>query len=309
MPHALAWASDRTKRVSRLRFISQLLFLFVMYYVSIVAVWKGLLLALIIGVTAVAGRFFCGWICPFGFYMDITTSIRKLLKLPHYALPVKLNSALHKLRYVILLVVLLLAVPPFLLGTASLESLYRLVFLRSPFNPYTILIEPLQTPLTPWVPPFGALFAFDGQSISYPYAGEFLAYITSKDVAWVLAFSFVVLTLAASFAVRRVWCRFCPTGVSIAALNRFKHLQTLPPLHIDKEEEKCTKCGICKRVCPVEVTEVYEQNGGKIKTSMCTLCLRCIEMCPYKGCLKLKMGKTTIMQSRNWLETQTRSGT
>jgi ferredoxin-type protein NapH len=93
--------------------------------------------------------------------------------------------------------------------------------------------------------------------------------------------------------------------VSLAVLNRFRGFKWAPALHIDKNEEKCTKCGICKRVCPVQVTEVYEQKGGKIDTSMCMLCMRCVEMCPYEGCLKVNLGGKTVFKSRNWLEPST----
>jgi formate hydrogenlyase subunit 6/NADH:ubiquinone oxidoreductase subunit I len=47
---------------------------------------------------------------------------------------------------------------------------------------------------------------------------------------------------------------------------------------------------------------VYEQKGGKIDTSMCMLCMRCVEMCPYEGCLKVKIGRRTVFKSRNWLK-------
>jgi formate hydrogenlyase subunit 6/NADH:ubiquinone oxidoreductase subunit I len=73
-------------------------------------------------------------------------------------------------------------------------------------------------------------------------------------------------------------------------------------MHINKIEEKCTKCGVCKRVCPVQVTEVYEKKGGDITTSMCMLCLRCVEMCPYEDTLKVQLAGKTVFKSRNWLE-------
>jgi uncharacterized Fe-S center protein len=76
----------------------------------------------------------------------------------------------------------------------------------------------------------------------------------------------------------------------------------MPVVHLNKVEEKCTKCGVCKRVCPVQVTDVYEQKGGDIGSSMCLNCMRCLEMCPYEGCLKMNVGNKTLIQSRNWLE-------
>jgi formate hydrogenlyase subunit 6/NADH:ubiquinone oxidoreductase subunit I len=108
--------------------------------------------------------------------------------------------------------------------------------------------------------------------------------------------------LVSSFAVRRFWCRFCPTGSSIGVVNRIRGLKWVPLLHLDKDEGKCTKCGICKRVCPVQVTEVYERKGGTIKTSMCMLCLRCVEMCPSEDALIVKLASETVFGSRNWLE-------
>jgi len=87
-----------------------------------------------------------------------------------------------------------------------------------------------------------------------------------------------------------------------AILNRFAPFKWLPLLRIHKVEEKCTKCGICKRVCPTQVTEVYEENGGNIASSKCLLCIRCVEMCPYEDCLSLDFAGKTIYKSKNWLE-------
>jgi len=287
---------DKTKRVSFLRFIIQLLSFAIIFYLSIIAVWKGLLLAVIIVATFFFGRSFCGWICPFGLYMDLITLFRNLLRINHWSLPERLNKSLHKLRYIIALFILTLALAPFLLDIWNFASL------RGPFVPLTLLLDPLQTLIMPWVPPFGALLEIGGLGVSFPYVGEIMAYMGGKDATLPIAISFIMLTVATSFKMRRFWCRFCPTGVSIAIVNRFKHLRGVPFLHLNKEEEKCTKCGICKRVCPVQVTDVYEKKGGSIYTSMCMLCLRCVEMCPEEGCLKLNIAGKTLFKSRNWLE-------
>jgi polyferredoxin len=292
---------DKTRRVSFLRVLIQLLSFAVIFYLSIVAVWKGLLLGIIIVATFFLGRSFCGWACPFGLYMDVITFFRKLLRIRHWSLPEKLNKSLHKLRYVIALIILTIVLAPFLMGTAPLRDIWNVATLRQPFTPLTILLDPLQTLIMPWVPPFGALIEIGGRSITYPYVGEIMVYM-GGGAALPIAIAFIILTVAASFKVRRFWCRFCPTGVSIAIVNWFKHLKGVPFLHLNKEEEKCTKCGICKRVCPVQVTDVYEKKGGSIYTSMCMLCLRCVEMCPQEGCLKLNMARKTLFKSRNWLE-------
>ena len=129
-----------------------------------------------------------------------------------------------------------------------------------------------------------------------------MAYTGGKGLASPIAFTFVSLVLAASFKVRRFWCRFCPTAISFGVMNQLKRWQWVSFLHLNKEEKKCTKCGICKRVCPVQVTEVYEKKDGDVKTSMCLLCLRCVEMCPEPDCLKVDLAGRTVFKSRNWLE-------
>jgi hypothetical protein len=30
--------------------------------------------------------------------------------------------------------------------------------------------------------------------------------------------------------------------------------------------------------------------------------MRCVEMCPYEGCLKVNFANKTLVKSRNWLE-------
>jgi polyferredoxin len=136
---------DKTKRISYLRVLIQLLFLIVIFSLSIIGIWKGLLLCLIVGATSILGRFFCGWICPFGFYMDLVTSLRRLLKIRHWNLPDSLNYTLHKLRYLIVLTIFALALPPFLMGTSSFLDVGKFVGLKGPFIPYTFLLEPVGT--------------------------------------------------------------------------------------------------------------------------------------------------------------------
>jgi ferredoxin-type protein NapH len=84
--------------------------------------------------------------------------------------------------------------------------------------------------------------------------------------------------------------------------NRFPPFKWVSGVRLEKVEEKCTKCGICKRVCPTQVKEVYEKKSGDVTTSQCLLCLRCVEMCPYEDCLKFKFAGKTVCKSRNWLD-------
>ncbi len=296
----LIWKRNLATRVTFLRLVVQAVAFAALFYVfsystSIPMLYE---LIFIFALTIFLGRFFCGWLCPFGFIMDLEILIRRALKIRHRILPDKLNLALHKARYAILLVFLLLPAVLWLLDPQEIMvSPIMAQVLAGHFRPYSIILDPMIPFIVPWTGPVNV----GGVNLSYPYAQNIITF-TGTQIGPIFAVAFVVATLAGAFLVRRVWCRFCPTGASIAAVNQFKGLKGVPFLYIDKDEEKCTKCGVCKRVCSVQVNEVYEQKGGKIGTSQCMLCARCVEMCPYEGTLKMKLGSKTVFESRNWLE-------
>jgi formate hydrogenlyase subunit 6/NADH:ubiquinone oxidoreductase subunit I len=73
----------------------------------------------------------------------------------------------------------------------------------------------------------------------------------------------------------------------------------VPLLYIEKDEEKCNECEVCRRICPMQVNELYEQKDGKINSTMCILCTRCVESCPYPDAIRLKLAKKTLFKSRN----------
>ena len=293
------WKKNQTIKVTYIKFVIQVASLAVVYYLFTYSVRPLYILVFILAMTLVLGRFFCGWICPFGLYMDVLTLIRKALKIRYRIIPDRLNKLLHNLRYELVIFFLVLAAILYILEPPSTWNLLNLMALlfAGPFEHIGIMLGPLVPLIVPWQGPleiFGLYFSF-------PYVQEVIKY-SGENFATVGALIFLALVAAGSFLMRRVWCRFCPTGISIAVVNKLKGFKWAPLLHLDKNETKCTRCGICKRVCPVQVTEVYEQKGGKIMTSMCMLCFRCVEMCPYEDCLRVNVGGKTVFKSRNWLE-------
>ena len=103
---------------------------------------------------------------------------------------------------------------------------------------------------------------------------------------------------------RRFWCRICPLGAITALFSSFTPFKQIALTRLTKNQEKCTRCGVCKRVCPTEATDVYDKKGGDVTESRCILCARCVELCPYEGALELKFAGKTMMKSRDWLEQQ-----
>jgi len=296
----LLWKSNLATRVTFVRFVIQSISFAGIFYVfsyssSIPMLYE---VIFIFALTLFLGRFYCGWLCPLGLIMDLEILTRKALKTRHRLLPDKLNLALHKSRYAILLFFLLLPIVLYILDPQEIMvSPLMAQLLAGHFRPYSIILDPM----IPFIVPWTGQLVIGPVNFSYPYVQEIITYI-GANIGSILAIAFVGVTLIGGFFIRRVWCRFCPTGASLGILNRFKGFKWAPLLHIDKDEEKCTKCGVCKRVCSVQVNEVYDQKGGKIQTSQCMLCTRCVEMCPYEDTLKVKLGNKTLFRSRNWLE-------
>lgn len=269
------------------------------FYSSIGLERIAIVLGLMIGLSLLIGRAFCGWICPFGLYNDLMIRIRKLFGKRHLSFSEKTSKALGQSRYLIIAAFLILSV---ILGSQAIIGIqlvdntapgeYYYSYFTAPFcqvcpmKPLCVLAEVSVGAMNP-------LEEINHATGSFYEAGY---YVTSLNLI-VLA----VVTIGA-LAYRRFWCRICPLGGLTALFSTFYPFKKIALLRLHKIEEKCTKCGICKRVCPTQVTEVYEEKGGDVTVSGCILCCRCVEMCPYEDCLEVKMARKTVLKSRNWLE-------
>ncbi len=258
-----------------------------------------IVLGLVILASVLLGRFWCGWICPFGLYTDLMTRLRKAFKIKHRRFSPSFNEKFHQLSYVLLAVIVILSVDFASQAIAGIQLVpgtqtggFVSTYFSAPFcqvcpmKPLCILAETGVGLMKPdWT--FG------------PTTGQFWQlgqYLTSLNLA------ILVIVTVAAFFFRRSWCRICPLGGLIALFNRFPPFKWLSGVKLEKAEEKCTKCGVCKRVCPTQVEQVYEKKGGDVTTSQCLLCLRCVEMCPERDCLKFKFVGKAVCRSRNWTE-------
>lgn len=303
----LIWKKNLASRITFMRLAIQLVSLATLFYVFSLLLPLLYFFIFIFAITIVFGRLYCGWFCPLGLVMDVEVMLRKAVKIRYRLLSEKLNLRLHQLRYVIFLFFIAMTAVVWYL-TPPINSVFALALfekLSGPFRSWSILIDPMIPPIVPWTTSAVQVFHIN---LTFPYVQDIMNYTApyiAQKIGVAISVVFVALVLVGSFFIRRFWCRFCPTAISLAVVNRFKGFKWAPLLHIEKDEEKCTKCGICKRVCQVQVPEVYDQKGGRINTSMCMLCLRCTEMCPYEDALQVKLGNKTVFESRNWLEPST----
>jgi ferredoxin-type protein NapH len=254
----------------------------------------------------VLGRFFCGWICPFGLYMDLMTRIRGFFSKKHFSFSAKTSTALGQARYVIIAAFLIISVvfgSQMIFGVSlvpgvnlsnfsNAEGGFVTNYLQAPFC--------LVCPMRPLCVLLECGLGYMNSNYAFALTTGFLDtlgyYVTSINVIIL-----IVVTILA-FAFRRFWCRICPLGGLTALLSTFWPFKKIALTKLEKKEEKCTKCGICKRVCPTQVTEVFEKSGGDVTVSGCMLCFRCVEMCPYEGALEAKFAGKTVYKSQNWLK-------
>jgi polyferredoxin len=229
----LIWKKNRRTKITFIKFVIQLLSAAAIFYLFMYPIKPLLILAVILFLPIVLGRFFCGWICPFGLYMDAITLIRKAFKVSYINLSDKLNKFLHNFRYVLFVIFLLLALVFSLLEPPSSFDLLTLMasLFAGPFEHLGILLGPLVPLIVPWKGPL----EIGGLYFSFPYIQEVIKY-SGESFATIVALIFLGLVLVGSVFIRRVWCRFCPTGISIAVINKIRGFKWTPLLHIDKNE-------------------------------------------------------------------------
>ena len=224
-------------------------------------------LLLVVTLMFVFGRLWCGWACPFGLLSDLLTGVRKLLGRDQWLVSRRVRDGLVKVKYGLLFATLglsaLAAVPALAAHKASL------------FLPFC------QVCLGKFASPF-----LSGATICWTNLRDPITATLS-----VLGLSVFVLFFA-GFSVRRLYCRICPVGGITAPFNRYGLVSLF------KRAEKCTGCGACARVCPVDNLTVYQGKPGEaVNACECTLCLRCVESCPEPDCLSFTMMGETVARS------------
>jgi MauM/NapG family ferredoxin protein len=211
--------------------------------------------------TAVFGRYLCGWVCPMGAVLQFVSFIFKQSKL---SVPKLHDSRLRSLKYAILAVVL--AAGLFASDFAGL------------LDPLSLLYRSFILAVLP-----SAASAADKLITILPGAGlstvrdnlaQYLQNLTINRTfhqAVLIGLIFLGLLLLNLWR-ERFWCRYlCPAGALLGLLAR----RNLVTIRVDPD--RCAKCNLCTIQCQ---TQADPHPQGNWKAGECVYCYTCAALCP-----------------------------
>jgi ferredoxin-type protein NapF len=216
------------------------------------ALWGVVLLV----ATALAGRFFCSYVCPLGAILDFLDPVlfrrakRRTLES---------DRALRNLKYVVLIVFIAAA----LAGSSLVYlldpiSLLTRTYTFALFPPFVGLVNLLLDVVRPVAE---AMRWMDIATLSYAQPVFYMSLIT------ILIFAGIV---ALGRLAPRFWCRYlCPLGALlslVSPLGRWR--RTVGP--------ECPACGVCQDACPMGAA----MDEGGTRTAECIQCRTCVAACP-----------------------------
>lgn len=212
------------------------------------------------------GRFWCAWLCPLGLPQDLLTRLRRSMKIKRVELPPRWSVFLHQMKYLGLFLIF------FYTFSLGFPYLGLSAFRTELAIPYEIL---------------------DPNRAMYVYPQIILGLLPADTIVPWMSLLTTGFFLIACFPIRRFWCHVCPAGAMMAPLN--KHAM----IRLKKDHSKCTHCGICARVCPMEIKKVYkEREEGNVSVAECVHCYRCVESCPEEGCLAVSILGKPVLKSK-----------
>jgi polyferredoxin len=222
--------------------------------------WSLILVAL----TVVLGRFFCGWVCPLGTLLD---AARRLLRIRPRVRTV--NHRWQHAKY-------------FLLGVILISAVFSLPLVGY-FDPFSILMRGLTCAVDPlWNRGVSAIFTWLYQhapaavtNVSEPLFAFLkktaLPFQNATFLFTGVSLGILLAVFALEFVQRRFWCRYvCPLGGLLALLSRRSLVRRLPV-------KSCKNCGICGEICRMDAFD----SEGRLAPEACNLCMDCIDECPH----------------------------
>ncbi len=213
----------------------------------------------------------CGYVCPLGTIHDWITGLRRWFGIRYSNYSEPLFKGLSKIKYILLALLILI---PMAMG----NSIFGLPKLNHDFAVPFCMICPGRT-LIP-------LFNGDISQLAIDFSSK------TKMILSSLGMIITGLFISGAFVKKRFFCLFCPMSAFHYIFSRASLLR------LSKEGGKCTRCGNCYRACDVGIRAIADDLSSKnIVKDDCMMCLKCVEVCPENGCLRVSFMGAPIFQS------------
>lgn len=217
------------------------------------ALWPGLA---ILATALLAGRLFCGWICPLGTTIDLADRACNAARARTAAAPLP-----RRLNRAVLAAVAAGAVlgVSWLVLTAPLALATRL---------YGLIVTPLLAQagnaLLTLTRPLADAFQWKGlQFLIIP--------APHHATLWVQALFFLALLGAGAWLGPRLWCRhLCPAGALLGLCTSRVAISR-------QVRQTCIGCGKCQAHCPMQA---IPEDPFRTRHEDCILCQGCAHVCP-----------------------------
>jgi len=210
--------------------------------------------------TIVFGRFFCGWICPMGTLIDLTSKSADFKKNISDASNKKINSV----KYFILALIVIFAILGIQIAWVMDPIVIAARFVSLNLIPsITLLLDETMIYIIKNFELYGGFYDFY-RTLKSNMLGVNAYYFSNS----IIIFSFFLAILVSSVFISRFWCRvLCPLGALYGLFAKFAFLERVVG--------KCTKCRVCRSNC--RMGAINEDMG--YNKAECILCMDCVYDC------------------------------
>lgn len=212
--------------------------------ISTHTIHKGLVYSILVLIlTLLLGRVFCGWICPFGATHHFTGWLTVWRKTRH-RIEANRYRSIYRLKYY-----LLIAFAVALAGTLQIGLL----------DPICLVHRSVTV---------GVLPALNSNPVAIRWFGD----PRLHHLGWIIGGIFFAL-IVMNPRILRFFCRtLCPLGALLGVLSRFALWR------IERDRNRCVSCGLCRAHC-----EGACDPDSDIRAAECMVCFNCLESCPHQA--------------------------